>query len=133
MAQRRDQRIYSLTWGYGTRSDMCLWCMFSTPNAPRQAEVMQRLGRHVPVPHIVGIEPDASVLGSPFYLMRRVNGRTPSDVPSWHKRGWTAEVTADERETLCDNGLRALAAVQILIERGRLHPGAMPPVGGGSV
>ncbi len=94
---------------------------------------MQRLGRHVPVPHIVGIEPDASVLGSPFYLMRRVNGRTPSDVPSWHKRGWTAEVTADERETLCDNGLRALAAVQILIERGRLHPGAMPPVGGGSV
>jgi aminoglycoside phosphotransferase (APT) family kinase protein len=86
--------------------------LFTTPDAPRQAEVMQRLGAHgIPVPHIVGIERDASVLGSPFYLMRRVHGRTPSDVPSWHKRGWTAELSASERELLCDNALRELVAV----------------------
>jgi aminoglycoside phosphotransferase (APT) family kinase protein len=86
--------------------------LFTTPDAPRQAEVMQRLGAHgVPVPRIVGIERDASVLGSPFYLMRRVYGRTPSDVPSWHKRGWTAELSVSDRELLCDNALRELVAV----------------------
>ncbi|WP_238963443.1 phosphotransferase family protein [Mycobacterium paraintracellulare] len=86
--------------------------LFTVPDAPRQADVMQRLGAQgIPVPDIVGIERDAAVLGSPFYVMRRVHGRTPSDVPSWHKRGWTVELSAAERELLCDNGLRALVDV----------------------
>ncbi|MFC9834233.1 phosphotransferase family protein [Rhodococcus sp. NPDC127530] len=87
--------------------------LFVEPDAVRQAEVMHRLGRHpgVNTPDIVLIEPDASVLGAPFYLMTRVHGRTPSDVPSWHKRGWTVELTEFERETLCDNAIRALVAV----------------------
>lgn len=89
--------------------------LFTTPNAPRQAEVMQRLGRHeIPVPHIIAVETDAAVLGAPFYLMRRVHGRTPSDVPSWHKRGWTADLSGAERELLCDNGLRALVRVHCI-------------------
>lgn len=86
--------------------------LFAVPDAPRQAEVMQRLGAQgIPVPEIVGIERDAAVLGSPFYVMRRVRGRTPSDVPSWHKRGWTVELSAADRGLLCDNGLRALVDV----------------------
>ncbi|MFZ0230960.1 MAG: phosphotransferase family protein [Mycobacterium sp.] len=86
--------------------------LFTVPDAPRQAEVMQQLGAQgIPVPDIVGIERDAAVLGSPFYLMRRVRGRTPSDVPSWHKRGWTVDLSAAERARLCDNGLRALVDV----------------------
>ena len=57
--------------------------LFTIPDAPRQAEVMQRLGAHgISVPEIVAIERDAALLGSPFYVMRRVRGRTPSDVPS---------------------------------------------------
>jgi aminoglycoside phosphotransferase (APT) family kinase protein len=83
--------------------------LFTVPDAPRQAEVMQRLGAHgIPVPDVLGIERDGSALGSPFYLMRRVLGRTPSDVPSWHKRGWTVELSPADRELLCNNGLRAL-------------------------
>ncbi|MFZ0902361.1 MAG: phosphotransferase, partial [Mycobacterium sp.] len=86
--------------------------LFTVPDAPRQAEVMQRLGAQgIPVPDIVGIERDAAVLGSPFYLMRRVRGRTPSYIPSWHKRGWTVDLAATERALLCDNGLRALVDV----------------------
>jgi aminoglycoside phosphotransferase (APT) family kinase protein len=86
--------------------------LFTVPDAPRQAEVMQRLGAQgISVPHIVGIERDAEVLGSPFYVMRRVRGRTPSDVPSWHKRGWTVDLSAAERGLLCDNALRALVDV----------------------
>lgn len=86
--------------------------LFTTPDAPRQAEVMKRLAAHgIPVPDVVGIERDASILGSPFYLMRRVRGRTPSDVPSWHKRGWTVELSPVERGLLCDNGLQALVSL----------------------
>ncbi len=86
--------------------------LFTVPDAPRQADVMQVLGaRGIPVPEVIGSERDAAVLGSPFYVMRRVRGRTPSDVPSWHKRGWTTELTAAERGLLCDNGLRALVDV----------------------
>ncbi|AZG45561.1 phosphotransferase family protein [Gordonia insulae] len=87
--------------------------LFTTPDAPRQAEIMQRLGRTagIAVPEIVWIEHDESVLGAPFYLMRRVAGRTPSDVPSWHKRGWTAELSESDRELLCDNAIRSLVAV----------------------
>ena len=86
--------------------------LFTVPDAPRQAEVMQRLGvQGIPVPRVVDIERDETILGSPFYVMRRVRGRTPSDVPSWHKRGWTAKLSASERGLLCDNGLRALVDV----------------------
>jgi aminoglycoside phosphotransferase (APT) family kinase protein len=55
--------------------------LFTVPDAPRQAEVMQHLGAQgIPVPDIVGVERDGAVLGSPFYVMRRVRGRTPSDL-----------------------------------------------------
>jgi aminoglycoside phosphotransferase (APT) family kinase protein len=95
--------------------------LFTTPDAPRQAEVIQRLGAHgIPVPQIIGIERDASVLGSPFYVMRKVHGRTPSDVPSWHKRGWTAELSASDRELLCDNALRELVALHQVADEGEL-------------
>jgi aminoglycoside phosphotransferase (APT) family kinase protein len=83
--------------------------LFTVPDAPRQAEVMQHLGAQgIPVPDIVGIERDPTILGSAFYLMRRVRGRTPSDVPSWHKRGWTVDLSPAERQRLCNNGLQAL-------------------------
>ena len=96
--------------------------LFTVPDAPRQAEVMQRLGaRGIPVPHVLAIERDPTVLGSPFYLMRRVRGRTPSDVPSWHKRGWTVDLPADERSLLCDNGLRALVDVHRVDDPGTLR------------
>lgn len=87
--------------------------LFTTPDAPRQAETMQKLGRvaGIAVPEIVWIERDASILGAPFYLMRRVSGRTPSDVPSWHKRGWTTELSAAERELLYNNAIRSLVAI----------------------
>jgi aminoglycoside phosphotransferase (APT) family kinase protein len=96
--------------------------LFTVPDAPRQAEVMQRLGAQgIRVPDIVGIERDAAVLGSPFYVMRRVRGRTPSDVPSWHKRGWTVDLSAAERGLLCNNGLRALVDVHHVDDPGTLR------------
>ncbi|MDH3047276.1 phosphotransferase family protein [Gordonia alkanivorans] len=92
--------------------------LFTTPDAPRQAEIMQRLARHrgIAVPEVKWIERDPSVLGAPFYLMYRIDGRTPSDVPSWHKRGWVADLDPAQRSVLCDNALRSLVALHSITD-----------------
>ncbi|CAN5150439.1 phosphotransferase family protein [soil metagenome] len=96
--------------------------VFLAPDAVRQAGVMERLGRHVGVltPRIVLTESDSGVLGAPFYLMTRVEGRVPSDVPSWHKRGWTVALSAADRSRMYDNALRSLVAVHAVTDAGDL-------------
>ncbi|MHB8463924.1 MAG: phosphotransferase family protein [Acidimicrobiales bacterium] len=83
--------------------------LFVRPDAIRQARVMEGLAGAVPVPKVWLTESDRSFLGAPFFLMDRVVGRIPSDVPSWHRRGWTTELDPARRARLCDNGLIALA------------------------
>jgi aminoglycoside phosphotransferase (APT) family kinase protein len=85
--------------------------LFVTPDALRQAQCMRALAGHVPVPRVWLAEADPSVLGAPFFLMTRVDGRVPSDVPSWHKRGWTASLDAAEAARLHENALAALVAL----------------------
>jgi aminoglycoside phosphotransferase (APT) family kinase protein len=83
--------------------------LFAEPDAIRQAQVMQGLAGRVPVPTIWLTEPDRSVLGAPFFLMDQVVGRVPSDVPSWHKRGWTTQLSPAERANMYDNALGTLS------------------------
>lgn len=82
--------------------------LYLAPDALRQARTMTALYGHVPVPRVLFTEPDSSVLGAPFFLMKRVSGRIPGDVPSWHDRGWVAELGTAERHRLYSNALRAL-------------------------
>lgn len=82
--------------------------LFVEPDALRQARVMSALAGHVPVPPIWLTEGDDDVLGAPFFLMARVEGRIPSDVPSWHQRGWTTELDVGQRRRLHDNALTEL-------------------------
>ena len=83
--------------------------LFVEPDALRQAQVMSALAGHVPVPPIWLTERDPDVLGAPFFLMERVEGRIPSDVPSWHAKGWTTELDVGDRRRLHDNALAELA------------------------
>jgi aminoglycoside phosphotransferase (APT) family kinase protein len=87
--------------------------LFVAPDALRQARIMAALGGcpGVPVPEIWFTEADPGVLGAPFYVMDRVRGRVPGDVPSWHKKGWTVGLSPAQRERLHDNGLAALVAL----------------------
>jgi aminoglycoside phosphotransferase (APT) family kinase protein len=61
------------------------------------------------VPRLVLAEPDAAILGAPFYLMERVEGRVPPDYPSYHAEGWFADLTAEERERTWWNGIKEMA------------------------
>jgi aminoglycoside phosphotransferase (APT) family kinase protein len=91
--------------------------VFLKPDAMFQSRVMIALSRHpgVPVPKVLFEEPDASILGSPFFVMELVQGRIPADVPlGWHGNGWTTSLTSDERRRLYDNGLKALVALHAI-------------------
>jgi aminoglycoside phosphotransferase (APT) family kinase protein len=87
--------------------------LFVAPDALRQAQVMSGLAGQpgVPVPKIRFTEADPQVLGAPFYVMDRVRGRVPGDVPSWHRKGWTVDLAPAQRTRLHDNGLAALVAL----------------------
>jgi aminoglycoside phosphotransferase (APT) family kinase protein len=80
----------------------------------RQADVMAALAGQVPVPGVWLRGADPEPFGAPFFLMDRVDGRTPPDLPSFHKRGWVVDLSPAERGRLYDNGLAAMASVHAL-------------------
>lgn len=68
-----------------------------------QYEVMDRVGRHsdIPMPVLRGLETDRSLLGVQFYLMRRTDGRIPTDMPPYNMDGWMLhETTPAQRQSL---------------------------------
>lgn len=75
-----------------------------------QYRVMRAIAQasDVPVPNIDFAETDPEVLGAPFFLMDRIDGRVPPDFPSYHSEGWFADLTADERERSWWNGIATM-------------------------
>ena len=89
--------------------------MFPDTLFETQVQVIQALGpTAVRVPEILWYEPDRSVLGAAFFVMRKLTGRVPPDNPPYHVAGWLHEVTPEVRERIWWNGLDAMAAVHRL-------------------
>ncbi len=68
-----------------------------------QYQVMAALKEHssIPVPPLMGLETDTSVLGVEFYVMGRVEGRVPTDMPPYNMDGWLLNETSEaQRATL---------------------------------
>src|SRR5205085_3064828 len=78
-----------------------------------QVRIIRLLHDHtsVPAPEILWYEDDPSVVGSPFWVMRRVEGRVPSDWPSYNEGGFVADATPAERRRLWENAVDVLCAV----------------------
>jgi aminoglycoside phosphotransferase (APT) family kinase protein len=75
--------------------------------------VMNALSDHtlVPVPRVLFREDDRNVLGSPFMVMERADGRAPTDDPPYTVTGWLLDMDPAARRDLNDNALRALADI----------------------
>jgi aminoglycoside phosphotransferase (APT) family kinase protein len=60
-----------------------------------QYEVMDSVGRNsdIPVPELRGLETDKSLLGVQFYIMKRTEGRIPTDMPPYNMDGWMVHET----------------------------------------
>jgi aminoglycoside phosphotransferase (APT) family kinase protein len=65
----------------------------------------------VPVPPMLWFEEDDSVLGAPFFVMRKVDGRPAPDRPPYNQAGWLYDATPAEREEAWSNAIDALVAV----------------------
>ena len=63
----------------------------------------------VKVPNIEFAESDPTVLGAPFFLMDRIDGRVPPDFPSYHAEGWVADLTTAQRTRCWWNGIEEMA------------------------
>lgn len=80
-----------------------------------QVRVMRALDATVvPVPEVLWFEPDPGVLGTPFFVMRRLDGQAPPDNPPYHGSGWLREATPELRARVWLNGLDAMASIHRL-------------------
>ena len=78
-----------------------------------QFKVMELVGAHsaVPVPTTRWYEPDPGPLGAPFFVMDRISGRVPSDIPPYLMDGWLASATAGQQRELQDASVGLLAVL----------------------
>src|SRR5262249_49155096 len=81
----------------------------------------------VPVPRVYGYEPDAAVLGAPFFVMERIRGDVPGDTPPWQSSGFLSDAGPQDRRVMWEAAVRVLAA----LPRGAraLFPFLAPPAG----
>jgi aminoglycoside phosphotransferase (APT) family kinase protein len=89
--------------------------IFPEARFAEQYRLLQVLaGTTIPVPHVHWHEPDPAVLGAPFYVMSRVDGDVPSDMPPYHQDGWLTTASPAERESIWWSGVSVLAQVHEL-------------------
>jgi aminoglycoside phosphotransferase (APT) family kinase protein len=90
--------------------------VYPDPELDHQVRVLELLAKDgtVPVPVIMWFEPDPAVIGSPFFLMTRVGGRTLCTFPSYNQSGWLTQATPSERERLWRSAVQTLASIHRL-------------------
>lgn len=84
-----------------------------------QHEAMRVVGEltDVPVPRVRWLEPSGEVLGTPFFLMDRVEGVVPPDVlPYPFGDNWLYDAARDDQRRLQDRTVEALAGIHAVPE-----------------
>ena len=88
--------------------------LFPDLDVAREAATMRELAAHAdaPVPDVLAHETTGDVLGSPFLLVARAEGRVPGDDPPFVTGGWVVDLAPEERATMYDSALRTIAGIQ---------------------
>ena len=68
-------------------------------------------GCAVRVPAPVLYEADTRWLGQPFFVMARIEGRTPGSRPPYNASGWLADATVQQRERLWHDAMDQLCRI----------------------
>ncbi len=91
--------------------------VFPTYAMGTQFDVIRLVGElsPVPVPEVLWYEPDESVIGAPFFVMGRVDGLVPPDVPPYPFGGnWLFDASPEEQRTLQDSTVDTIAALHAI-------------------
>ncbi|MEC3913874.1 phosphotransferase family protein [Nocardia sp. CDC160] len=101
----------------------------------RQVLVMKRLAdTPIPVPTVAWLERGDNPLGSPYFVMNRLEGQAPSDYPSYHAAGNYFEATPEQRARMWWGCVDTIAEVGQLDWRAlRLDFLAFPRFGAGVI
>ena len=75
-----------------------------------QAKCMNlvRARTDVPAPDVRWVELDPQWLGTPFLVMRRIDGESPPDIPPYVFGGWVADGTPEQRASMQRSTLEVL-------------------------
>lgn len=117
--------IVDASWISGGESHQETWVvrvaptgypLFPDPAFELQHAVLTTLARKspVPVPNIRWFEPDAAVLGAPFFIMDFVDGLVPPDNPPYHVAGWLHDVSPAVRERIWWGAIYTMAELHAL-------------------
>src|SRR3546814_19225600 len=63
----------------------------------------------VPVPPWIGMELDPTVLGMPFLIMGKVDGRSATQRPNYNVEGWIVDMTPQQRFGAFKNAIKSFA------------------------
>jgi aminoglycoside phosphotransferase (APT) family kinase protein len=93
--------------------------VFPTYDLARQFEVIRLVGdlAAVPVPRMWWLEPSAAPLGSPFFVMERIDGEVPPDVMPYNfGDSWLFDATVEDQRKLQDTTVEVLAELHSIEE-----------------
>ncbi|GAA4997891.1 phosphotransferase family protein [Yinghuangia aomiensis] len=87
--------------------------LFPRYDLARQVAAMRLVGQRtrVPVPDVPWFEADSSLLGSPFFVMDRIDGVAAADMPPYVLGGWLASATPAQQATAEAGVIRALEGI----------------------
>ncbi len=80
----------------------------------RRCMQLVRQRTSVPAPEVCWTELDPQWLGTPFLVMRRIDGEAPSDIPPYVFGGWVADATGEQRAAMQHATLEALAELHTI-------------------
>jgi aminoglycoside phosphotransferase (APT) family kinase protein len=83
----------------------------------------------IPLPQLRWSVPDDGPLGTPFFVMDRVDGRIPLDNPPYVFTGWLLDATPEERETLQQASVQILATLHAMPASAAVVSALRPPAG----
>jgi aminoglycoside phosphotransferase (APT) family kinase protein len=92
--------------------------VFRTYDLVQQYQIIEQVAAasDVPVPALCWLEPDERPLGTPFFVMRQVAGRIPSDNPPYVFTGWLAEATPEQRALLARNTIQIIGEIHAITD-----------------
>jgi aminoglycoside phosphotransferase (APT) family kinase protein len=85
--------------------------VFPVYDLARQFRVLRLVGERtaVPVPRTLWLELDPDAIGSPFFVMERVEGVVPPDIMPYPFGSWLSEAPRADQDRLQDSSVRVLA------------------------
>jgi len=86
--------------------------MFLDPGFERQIALIRALAAEgLLVPRIYWDEMDPAVLGNPFFVMEKVEGRVPVSHPVYNLQGWLYDAPVPSRRLAWEDAMRQMARV----------------------